>query len=168
MKEKLFLDYCKNSTKPLQTNSSDEIRIVYVPSLMIPLIKDKFIELLQPIEQQHLNLISAKGLYDSCAKNDELVWCILRDNEIIACLTMKIINYELGTAFRVTNMGAKANTIVDIIHDIRIYFENYARKLGCHVFEFSGRPGWISWNTPSAGFSRRHVMYQKLLGTENV
>lgn len=167
MTSKLFLDYVNRTSTTIKKINNIDVKVVYVPTLLLDLIKTELLELFDALDDISFGKQTSDDLFNQSKQNKHVTWCILYNDNIIGVATTEVKRYPRLTSFFVTHISVAENIFKDFRIEFKNFFEDTGKKFECDILEFMGRPGWKRWTDPE-GFSNNLYVYRKKLKGVNV
>lgn len=113
--------------------------LAIAPGPMDPETRERFIELLRPIEERSHGRITIDEIFKDHLKRECQCWAVLDGVEIVSVLVSRILVYPSGR--RVLRFDFGGGRKADV-HRFQPDMERLCRESNCDAMRLEGRKGW--------------------------
>lgn len=139
------------------TEEEKDIVFIPVPKEMVDLVWDEVKEMLAKSTMTAAGKCDINDLRNGIENGVYLLWVVLDENEVLAGVTTRIIEYPKCRALALDWIGG--NRMRDWIGLVNEHMVQHARYNGCSHLEGYGRPAWIRW-TRKYGWKEDYVAFK--------
>lgn len=145
-------------TEPTATPSSAEVWAI--PTRHVPQVWPLCEGMIEKAVDYANGRVTTRGIYDRLLDRDLQLWCVIRDDEILAACITKVSRFPAVKSCCImyaggTELDSWMSRILDTV-------ETWAKELECDVLEVNGRRGWVR-KLKDQGFREISVTVEKRL-----